>query len=77
MSTEQGQSTIPVARTLIIRSSEWLRGTGGDVSGLYKNGKFCCLGLDALSAGVSLSSIDGLDYPSEIYNTKDRVKIQH
>lgn len=53
-------------RTLIIKSSEWLRG-GGD-SYLFNGRRYCCLGLDARACGVAdtllelVAAPDVLDY---------------
>lgn len=40
-------------KTLIIRSSEWLRGGGRLFSRLHHKGQFCCLGLHARDCGIS------------------------
>lgn len=45
---------------LVIRASEWLRGRGSGQSGLWLNGMSCCLGLDAIRAGVPTAALAGL-----------------
>lgn len=44
---------------LVIKGSEWYRGLGGDDSLLHAaDGRFCCLGLDAVRCGVPVDLMD-------------------
>jgi len=48
---------------LIIKSSQWARGR---TTKLNVDGRFCCLGLDALRCGIDPDDMQGLGSPEEL-----------
>jgi hypothetical protein len=53
---------------LIIKDSQWARGR---TTGLNVDGRFCCLGLDALRCGIHPDDMQGKGSPEELLTELD------
>lgn len=61
--------------TTVIKGSVWARGKKRpeENSLINDNGTMCCLGIDAVSRGVSRELIDGASMPSDVQDLDDLV----
>lgn len=55
---------------LILRSSEWLRGTGGGHSALCLGDRSCCLGIHGAAMGVGRPEMQGVTTPHNLRGDK-------
>jgi hypothetical protein len=55
-------------RVLVLRSSEWLRGTGQHSRLCTADGRLCIVGLDARAEGVSVSHLKRASTPAGLVN---------
>lgn len=54
------------AKVIVIRASEWLRGIPGDGELRTKDGRMCCLGIDAVACGVNPALLVGKTMPRNL-----------
>lgn len=66
MSHASKETALSGSEVLVIRASEWLRGTGAENSGLYRDGRCCCLGLDARRCGFDVAALRGRNVPVQL-----------
>lgn len=61
-------STETPLRVLVLRSSEWLRGTGKHSRLCTSDGRLCIVGLDARAEGVPVSHLKRASTPAGLVN---------